>query len=45
MGLGSDILVHPKVAARRHSAQHRIVTKASYAMSQEMVGMANYGAA
>jgi len=45
MGLGSDILVHPKVAARRNSAQHRIVTKASYAMSQEMVGMANYGAA
>jgi hypothetical protein len=43
MGLGSDILVHPKLAAKRLSAAHRIVTKASYATSQEMVGHAMYG--
>jgi hypothetical protein len=43
MGLGTDLLVHPKLAAKRLSAAHRIVTKASYAVSQEMVGHAMYG--
>jgi hypothetical protein len=43
MGLGTDLFVHPKIAARRISSAHRIVTKASYAVSQEMVGHALYG--
>lgn len=45
MGLGSDILVHPKVAARRHGAQWRIETRASYDSAEERVGLANYGVA
>jgi hypothetical protein len=45
MGLGTEVLTHPLVAAGRINRASRIMTRANYAGLQQRVGMARYGVA